>query len=179
MIKSFKKREYRRWTDPELECLKNRKIPAGRTYAQCCTKALALGIPYPESPTGRHKWSGPEIDTLRSGKVPAGRTASACITKGYCLGLRVIDLGGGKLQVEPLHGEKSARCDLMEQAAILSKMRSEGLTYAQIAEKVGLSKQHVCELVHKFRSTARYIKTSRRSYKRIELLAKQFAENRK
>lgn len=179
MGRTFTKRKYRHWTDPELDCLRRQEIPEGRTYAQCCTKAHALGIPGPASPTGRHKWTKDDIDTLKNEKVPEGRTVSACITRGYSLGLRVIDLGHGCIKVESLRNEPPSRASMMARAELLSKMRDEGLTYTQIADLVGVSKQYVCDMVHKFRGSSRYTKAKEKADERIGKLVQKFNEERR
>ena len=176
MGRNFKKREYRHWTDPEINTLRHGKLPEGRSYQQCCMKALSLGLPKPTSPTGRHKWLPEEIVELKKSKVPAGRTVTACITRGYALGLRVIDLGNGEIKVESLHKEPPSHCSMLAKAEILSKMRDEGLTYTQIADLVGVSKQYVCNMVHEFRSTAKYTKTKEKSNDRVGKLVKEFNE---
>lgn len=174
MGRNFKKREYRHWTDPEINDLRHGKLPEGRSYPQCCMKALALGLPRPPSPSGRHKWLPEEIVELKRSKVPTGRTVAACIARGYVLGLRVIDLGNGEIKVESLHNEPPSRCSMLAKAEILSRMRDEGLTYTQIADLVGVSKQYVCDMVHKFRSTAKYSKSKEKSNCRVEKLVQEF-----
>ena len=174
MGRHFKKREYKHWTEPELNDLRHGKLPEGRSYPQCCMKALALGLPRPPSPSGRHKWLPEEIAELKKGKVPAGRTVTACITRGYALGLRVIDLGNGEIKVESLNKEPPSHCSMLAKAEILSKMRDEGLTYTQIADLVNVSKQYVCDMVHTFRSTSKYTKTKEKSNDRVERLVQEF-----
>jgi hypothetical protein len=176
MGRNFKKREYRHWSDPEIDALRHGKLPEGRTYPQCCMKALALGLPRPPSPTGRHKWLPEEIAELKNSKVPAGRTVSACITRGYALGLRVIDLGNGEIKVESVRSEPPSRCSMLAKAEILSKMRDEGLTYTQVADLVGVSKQYVCDMVNKFRRTTKYAKSKEKSNDRVDKLVQQFNE---
>jgi len=178
MARIFKKREYRHWSDPEIDKLRHGKLPAGRTYAQCCTKALSLGLPKPESPTGRHKWKPEEIVTMKGGDVPEGRTVTACVTRGYYLGLRVTPLENGKLHVESMQDDTPAHRRMLARAEILSRMRDEGLSYAQIARKVGVSRQYVADMVNKYRETARYIKAKEKSDARLEQLAKEFNEAR-
>jgi hypothetical protein len=179
MGRHFKKREYRYWTEPEIEKLRNGQIPEGRTYVQCCAKADLLGFPRPDSPTGRHKWTKEDLETMKSGKVPPGRTATACITKGYGLGYRVADLGNGNLQVESMRDETPSEVATMTKAALLSKMRDEGLTYPQIAELAGISKQYACDLVNRYRRSARYAAKKAKSGNRVEDLIRKFNEARK
>jgi predicted transcriptional regulator len=55
-------------------------------------------------------------------------------------------------------------------------MRDEGLTYTQIADLVGVSKQYVCDMVHKFRSTSKYAKSKEKSNDRVGKLVQEFNE---
>jgi predicted transcriptional regulator len=65
---------------------------------------------------------------------------------------------------------------MLAKAEILSKMRDEGLTYTQIADLVGVSKQYVCDMVHKFRSTSKYAKSKEKSNDRVGKLVQEFNE---
>ena len=153
MGKQFIKRGYRYWTEPEIEMLRNGQIPAGRTYSQCCSKADAMGIPkpaFPELTSGRTRWTPEEIDALKNGKVPPGRTVSACVARGYGLGLRVVDLGDGTIRVESVKEVAPSTRKMLDRAECLARMHAEGLTYLQIAENLGVSRQYVHEMVQKY-----------------------------
>lgn len=155
MGKQFIKRGYRYWTEPELVALRNRQVPEGRTYSQCCSKAESLGIPKPISPDmtlRRTRWSPEEIADLRNSKVPPGRTVSACVARGYGLGLRVVDLGDGTIRVESVREVAPSTRKMLDRAECLARMHAEGMTYPQIAEKLGVSKQYVHEMVQKHRT---------------------------
>lgn len=179
MRKVYKKREYRRWTDTEVEELREGKVPAGRSYSHCCMKAWQLGIPSPESPTGRRSWTQEDIDTLvKEHRVPPGRTVTACITRGYGLGLRVFDLGDGNLSVEPMSMEPPSRRELVDKAELLSRMRDAGLTFVDMSERLGVSKQYLCEMVHRYRKTEKYEKSRKRAEDKVDKLVQQFNEMR-
>lgn len=150
-MKTFTKRTYRHWTDKEIELLRRGKIPAKRTYGQCYLKAQQMGIEPPDSPTGRKKWSKKELDDLRKGKLPEGRSFSACQNRGYRIGIRLVREASGKVKCIPLEQYTFRHDKAMARAAILSQMRDEGLTYEEIAARVGVTKQCVYAMVRKYR----------------------------
>jgi hypothetical protein len=150
-MKTFTKRTYRHWTDKELDDLRKGKIPAKRTYGQCYLKAKQLGIEPPDPPTGRKKWSKKELDDLRKGKLPEGRSFSACQNRGYRIGIRLERETSGKVKCIPLEQYTFRHDQAMARAAILSQMHDEGLTYDEIAARVGVTKQCVYALVRKYR----------------------------
>lgn len=174
MARQFKKREYRTWTEAEIRELRKGKIPAGRTYSQCCAKNRALGLPMPPSPTGRRKWTKDEIEELKKGRIPKGRSLSACVARGYAKGLRVVDEGNGKIHVESVRKETRAHSAMMDRAGILTKMRDDGMRYTEIAALTGVSKQYVYSMVQKYRASSRYrAKRANKESKAIKM-AEQF-----
>ncbi len=171
-MSTFTKRKYRRWTDKELELLGRGKIPAKRTYGQCYLKAQSLGIEPPDPPTGRKKWTKKEMDTLRSGKLPEGRSFAACFHRGYTMGIRVMRDDSGKIRCVPLEKGTSKHEKVMARDALLFQMHAEGLTYDEIAARVGVSKQCIYARVKKYRAETNEEK--RVDEKKVEKLMKAY-----
>lgn len=173
--KRYTKREYHRWTDEDIEAVRNNRVPPGRDEAACKLKARQLGLPW-KSTTGRTKgaaWTNPELIMLRKHIVPEGRTLCACYSKAWSLGLkfrsRTRKTGVTDEQLEalkqnrvpdgmsmkrartvaslmriPFHPVQAARRDArMARCKEVYDMKCSGMTYREIGEKLGVSRQRV------------------------------------
>lgn len=88
--KTYKKRQYRKWTDDEVIELRNGIIPAGRNHANCWMKAKSLGFQFIKAPGGPrvNSWTEAEEALLRQNKAPSGRTMQACRSHAFSMGIK-------------------------------------------------------------------------------------------
>ena len=74
--------------------------------------------------------------------------------------------------------EPPSRRELVDKAELLSRMRDAGLTFVDMSERLGVSKQYLCEMVHRYRKTEKYEKSRKRAEDKVDKLVQQFNEMR-
>lgn len=69
----------KRWTEPEIACVRRGDVPEGRTYLQAASYAHKHNIPWKELRRDRGEWwwRPDEDELLHKGGIPEGRTWEA------------------------------------------------------------------------------------------------------
>lgn len=165
------------WTDDEIRMLRRNEVPDGRTLSQCRGKAYQLGVKF-VSPNS-NRWTEEQIASARDGQVPEGKTESAMraycaqhkipLRKGGGLNEREFTEDEAKMVLDNVvppgrtvcecraysirtfgRGFRPTRRAAMERAVGLYNMHNaDGLSYTDIARRIGISRQRVQQLCRK------------------------------
>ena len=118
------------WTNDELIALRKHEVPEGRTLCACYSKAWSLGLKF-RNRTKKTGVTDEQVEALKQNRVPDGMSMKRARTVASLMRI-------------PFHPVQAARREArMARCKEVYDMKFSGMTYREIGEKLGVSRQRV------------------------------------